>query len=356
MIYAVGIAMMFLLDGLKNERSVRQQFQWIFFHAGSFLAGFLSYLILFSKGTSYLGSQIVWGDVGFRAGVIQCIKEILRTLQDDPPYYSGSYGMIALVFLGVTIYRLALSGKLRRSSNILIVLAEIFLIVSPYFFILFYGGQIRYRMQLVMPLSQGCMMYLIVSMLPSFWSQKKVIWKGIIAAAWLAVLLMLGRDISFYMNYCNRLYYTEQWRFEYDVQIAEKLYYDIQEIKAGYELDDSFDNYLFLGIPEIPYNGTALKGEAIGSSNFSHEVASVNRNRIKFLMNVLGYSLPSYFSEGETAVIDAYFEESFGQKVDEMPSYPSVGYMQYLTNDELGISYVVIKLGEPWRPGILLEE
>ena len=32
-----------------------------------------------------------------------------------------------------------------------------------------------------------------------------------------------------------------------------------------------------------------------------------------------------------------------------MPSYPVPGYIQYLSNDELGLEYVIIKLGESWR-------
>lgn len=32
-----------------------------------------------------------------------------------------------------------------------------------------------------------------------------------------------------------------------------------------------------------------------------------------------------------------------------MPVYPDSGYVQYLKNDEIGLDYIVVKLGYGWR-------
>ena len=44
-----------------------------------------------------------------------------------------------------------------------------------------------------------------------------------------------------------------------------------------------------------------------------------------------------------------YFDDVFGETVDAMPSYPQTDYMQYLSDSETGLNYLVIKLGGDWR-------
>lgn len=94
-------------------------------------------------------------------------------------------------------------------------------------------------------------------------------------------------------------------------------------------------------------------GHTMGFSFFQFEtqlgVAPVDRTRPVSFMRNMGYPMHSSFSEGEKAAYQAYFQEYFGEAVAAMPSYPVPGYIQYLSNDELGLEYVIIKLGESWR-------
>lgn len=351
-IYLAALAVVFVLYSLKEERTVRQQFQWLGLHVACFLAGLLSYMIVsglfYSSEGNYLTEQITWGQGSVREDLMRCVRAVLNTFLNRPPYFSGSYGIYALLFLSVILYRLATGGRLKKFNSVLTLLAAVFLIFSPHVFIILYGGDIMDRMQLVMPLSQGSMLYLVIVLLPEI--KIKNIFKKVAASiAGVGLVMVLGRDILFQLNYCNRLYYTDEWIFQYESQILQKIYIDAQECKALNKLEDSFDNYLILGIPELPYNATTLKGDCLGVSFFEWDYTTINRGRTMRLMRNLGYPLTIYFSEGEMAAFDAYFENYFGELVDGMPCYPEQGYMQYLRNDEIGLDYMVIKMEANWR-------
>ena len=353
MVYLAAAAVIFLFHSLKEERTVRWQLRWIGFHAVCFSVGFLSYLIVaklfFLSGSSYLTDQIAWGQGSIWEDLRRCASIIKYTFLNRAPYYSGSYGIYALLLLGVILWRLAAARRLKKGSSVLILLATVFLIFSPHVFIIVYGGDIWDRMQLVMPLSQGSMLYLVVLLFPKIdiMSMLRRVAACIVGTG---LVLVLCRDILFQLNYCNRFYYTDEWVFQYEVQILQKVYVDSQEAKVLNGLEDSFDNYLILGCPEIPYNDTAVEGYCIGRSFFEWDnVSMIIRERILLLMQNQGYPLNVKFTEDEQADFYAYFEAYFGESVDEMPCYPEPGYVQYLRNDELGLEYVIIKLGDDWR-------
>lgn len=353
MVYLAAAAVIFLLHSLKEERTVKWQFRWIGFHAVCFTVGFLSYMIIarlfFLSGSNYLTDQIAWGQGSLWEDLRRCASIIKHTFLNRAPYYSGSYGIYALLLLGVILWRLAVTRRLKKGSSILIILAAVFLIFSPHVFIIIYGGDIWDRMQLVMPLSQGSLLYLAVVLFPDirFKDMFKRVAAGIAA---IGLVLILCRDILFQVSYCNRLYYTDEWVFEYEMQVLQKVYLDSQETRVLSGLEDSFDNYLILGCPEIPYNETAVVGHCLGRSFFEWDnVSMIIRERILLLMQNQGYPLNVQFTEEEQADFFAYFEDYFGKWVDEMPCYPEPGYVQYLRSDELGLEYMIIKMGEDWR-------
>lgn len=357
MVYITGAATAFLIFSLKEERTPRQQFQWIGFHAGVFIAGFTVYFVIaqrfFMGGSWYLTGQIAWPRVGAIEGLRQCFRAIWDSLGNDKPYYTGFYGIFSILLIILTIYRRVQSGKIKKNNNILFFLAEAFLIISPYIFIFFYGGEIAARMQLVMPLSQGCILYLIVLLTHITAVDKTKIQRLFAQGIILLLTISLYKDTISHLNYCNHLYYTYDWTFRYDTEIADKLYLDIKEVKAACELDDSFDEVLFLGYPDIPYSTTCFKGQGPGTSFFQYDVPVPvpfrYRYRILYLMRNMGYPVECNFSDNQIAAYEAYFEEYFGERVDEMPCYPDEGYVQYLKDDEIGLEYLVIKLGDAWR-------
>lgn len=151
------------------------------------------------------------------------------------------------------------------------------------------------------------------------------------------------------MNYCTRLYYTDEWQYRYTENMAREIRTEIEEVRKQNGLDSSYSYILFLGSPDIPYNETCLKGQMIGYSLFYLNPNAKNRGLIFRFYEHTGHPLYSYFSEGAEAAFFAYFREYFGEAVDGMPAYPNPDCVQYLQNDETGLSYIVIKLGDGWR-------
>lgn len=114
-------------------------------------------------------------------------------------------------------------------------------------------------------------------------------------------------------TYCARFYYTNDWIFDYDTRMAQKIYEDLRTVRAENGLEDGYDNILFLGYPDVPYNAVCMKGDIIGSSLFQYgyEQKGPVRVRIEKFMKNIGYPLPTYYAEGEIAAFHYYFDDVF---------------------------------------------
>ena len=275
-VYITGTVAVFLITTIKKELTLKQQIQWIGFHAGIFIIGLTVYLtiaqLFFMSGSGYLKGQILWTKIGLVEGLHQCFKAIRYSLKNNPPFYTGFYDIFSILLIVLTVCRMIQNRKIKRRSNVIILLAEFFLILSPYVFVFFYGGGIMPRMQLVMPLSQGCILYLIVLIFPDRAIFKTKVQKIFVQGIILFFAATLYKDTISHLNYCNRLYYTYDWVFQYDTEISKKLYWDIKEAKDTCGLEDSFDEILFVGYPDIPYNMTCHTGLDVGVSFFQRDI------------------------------------------------------------------------------------
>lgn len=360
LVYIMAAAVSFLICSLKEKLTLKESFQWIAFHGLLFIAGFLVYLaissLFFLKEGNYLLSQISWTKDGFVQGLRNCYSAIRQTLTDNPPFYTGFYGVFCLVFLALFLYRLLRDKERSVGSRIIMMMSALFLCASPYVFILLYGGAIVDRMQLAMPLSQGSMLYLTVLLLSE---KERYGTKALRVGARLIsliLILILYRDTVSNLSFCSRLYYTDEFVFEYASRVAGDVYRDVKTVLASDEIeefrDTSRDNVVLLGYPEIPYNAACVQGSTIGLSIYEFEAIvnnSLTRERSRYFMQNVGYPLSSRFEEGEVQAFRYYFEEYFGEVIDQMPSYPVSGYVKCVSDEETGMEYIVVKLGQNWR-------
>lgn len=353
MIYIMAVAAVFLFVNLQEKMTVKQQLGWIFYHIVVFLVGFSAYMtvskLFFLESSMYLQNQIKWNGMSLAEGLQNCMDAIGNTLQDNPPYYTGMYGVFAVLLVLVTLYWLGTESGFGKANGFFFVLVELFVIASSYAFILLYGGEILDRMQLVMPLSQGCMLYLTIILLYRIKPQaglKRLLYY----ATYLVLTVAIYNNTITQLNFTNRFYYSENWRFEYDKNIARDVYEDVNCILVTEDLADrDFDNILFLGCPYYPYNRMGITGDAMGRSFFDFNINSVERPRITYFMREIGYPIEVHFTGGELAAFYCYFEDCFAEQVEGMPVYPEAGYVQYLSNSEMGLEYIVVKLGDNWK-------
>ncbi len=351
------------------EDSFKAQLSFIGFHILVFLIGLAAHWIiakLFYMGAGdYLGDQIAWTSMGKRQVLSQCLAEIKNSLKSTAPYYTGVYGLFCVLFLAVMAIYVHWQKERTALTKAVNLLSSLFLAGSPYLLILVYGGRVWDRMQLVLPLAQGCMLYLSILLLSLLWPDKILVFprrqnegtavfvKSCIFPCLLSLFLLCSvlKDAAVNFTYCARFYYTNDWIFDYDTRMAQKIYEDLRTVRAENGLEDGYDNILFLGYPDVPYNAVCMKGDIIGSSLFQYgyEQKGPVRVRIEKFMKNIGYPLPTYYAEGEIAAFHYYFDDVFGETVDAMPSYPQTGYLQYLSDSETGLNYLVIKLGGDWR-------
>lgn len=360
MVYITTVAAAFLLSFLKEDYSIKKGLQWIGFHAGTFCIGFILYWItsslFYMEGFEYLTDQLSWGNLNTVDVILNCLRGIKRSLTDTPPYYTGMYGIFCLLLAGISLHILI---REKGRKYLLFLAVEAFLMFTPYVFSFLYGSEVLPRMQLTMPLSQGCILYLTVllwsNMKASDTGPDKKVLRILRRAVALVLVVCLYRDTLSHLNYCTRFYYTDEWVYQYSRHMAEKIYSEIEYVKEANGLDFSYCRIVFLGNPDIPYNNICLAPGEMGRSAFCWEVNWLERIRLGYFFKNLGYPLHIYYSEGAWAALKAYFPDYFGSMVDMMPSYPDAGYLQYLKNDEIGLDYIVVKLGNNWR-GIWAEE
>lgn len=371
MLYVTGVVMVFLCSVLKENRSLKRQIQWIASHAGIFLIGLAAYWLtakcFYGTEMDYLSGQIGWSRLGIKNGIRSCISAVWSAMKNNPPYYTGFYGIFALGLFVTAVYKGTKNGWFRKAWGraVLFYLAVLFLAGTPFVFCVLYGGDIWARMQLVFPLAQGCMLYLMALLLcdnggreTSAEMQRRGIppeirnnlTRGIAVLLAAAVL----KNMLINMSYCNRMYYTDEWRYQYDRQLAHDICRELEDYVEENGYDKSlYTNLVFVGIPEIPYNEVCLKGQVIGSSFFEWDMRfkGIHKTRIINFMRIAGYPIepvPS-FGDGAEAAYFTYFEEYFGERVDAMPSFPEAGSIQYLEAEDIGLHYLVIKLGGEWR-------
>lgn len=361
LIYVMGAVMVFLLSSLREERTLKQSLQWIAFHGISFGAGLGFYLVisrLFFMGQgSYLAGQIAWKEAGFWGGLRNCYSVIKQSLRETAPFYTGWYVFFVFCFLVMLIFWLLGEKERGKGSRILILLSALFLAASPYGFVFLYGGEVIDRMRLAMPFGQGCILYLTILL----FARRKAGKKGFFRAAGVWVFgVVLGavvyKDSMTNLSYCTRLYYTDEYVFQYASRVAADLYEDIRTVQCSQEIqafrETSRDNIVMLGYPAIPLNSICISGHTIGRSIFEVEALAGNtltRDRSRYFMRNLGYPVDVSFTEGETAAFHSYFDECFGQEVDAMPCYPDPGYIKCVQDEETGMEFVVVKLGQDWR-------
>lgn len=297
---------------------------------------------------AYLTNQLRWGNKLYSSRYIlmHLREDIIRTLKYNPPYYTGMYGVFCLL---LTIISLHMAIRKKERKYLLFLAAEVFFMFTPYVFFFIYGQEVLPRIQLTMPLSQGGILYLTVLLWNNMNASdtgtgKKVL--RIFQKYWgLILAVCLYWDTLSHLNSCTRLYYTDEWQYQYSRYMAEEILSEIDAVKKQNGLDSSYNKIVILGSPDIPYNNICMKGSVVGVSFFCWDVPFFYRDRISYFLENNGYRLDIAVSDNAWADWSAYFPDYFATAADTMPSYPDIGYVQYLKNDEIGLDYIVIKLG-----------
>lgn len=355
-IYIAYVCCVINLESIHGEEA-KESFRCLFLQAIFVIVGFVIYGIIthcfYSEYSNYLTGQIVWESLGVKQGFINIIH-VIGDVFKGAVFYSFLYIPLCVVTFVLCIVN-CLKTKRHIAQCIICILCQMVIYISPFFFVLLYGCDVTPRMKYIFPIVEALVLVLCYSEFDTFMCNISVPKNKVYLEKMIALLfcLLLFADMMKGLNNTTRLYYTNEWRFEHENLIAKDLQRDINQFFRDNELpEDERNRVIILGEVNFEYNELCLPGMAtIGSSSLNWDSYIFTRGRIYKFLKVLGYSIGNtpYYSEGAFRAFEVYFDDYFGDQVDAMPAYPYNGYIQEVRNDDLGLYYYVVKLGDDWR-------
>lgn len=290
-----------------------------------FLIALIGYLVLISFGftetAGYLDGQIFWKNGNFEQG----IKNVIDYLQEgfwgaQNSFYSIYYGIFAFSLVLILIWRFR---KCKQRSNIILILAAVFLQTTPFLLSIYLGQGVIPRAQLVYPFVLGIDIIICIQMTCSCKVLK---------------VFVLGMSFVCFWNSClvtSRLIYTQEISEQEDMRILSQL-----DNKIGiYEKPIAF-----VGSRGNELNNSCLKADFVGVSIFEHDKGAephyfYTTHRVCELAKTQGYSFVG-------ASADQIYEAR--KLALNMPIWPAEDSIK-----DMG-DYVIVKLGEDeWAEEVL---
>ena len=296
-----SIYVLIYISNIKNKLNLKENFFKISIlkYISTFIVSYFIYfvidkLIKYTIGnSSYVDNMMMWG----KEPLFKIIKEVLHyvkvSLLGDKLFYSRVFAIV--VFL-LVIY--ALFNKCK--DRLLFLLANLILVASPFFLSLYLG-------RCLIPRMQFCYQYVLAfSLWILFYISNKKFLK--------AVVVVFSLLFAFNQSYTiARLFSTEQFKYEQDVRLANKISYKIEELGLG----EIPDYPIILCGHHSNYVPNRVNGEIIGISWF--EYLGTAQPALD-LMRTLGYNYV-YPTEEQA--------EKGKELAKNMPSWPSQGSVDF---------------------------
>lgn len=290
-LYLLGCIMLGLLRAIKGKQfTIGEEIKYELRLAAVFICGFLINQVttlLFFHQSDYVSNQILWKEEGLRMGLMKIAAHMLYVVTGyvvtgTDIFYSGMFFLIALgVLLCMLWYFRQILGK-KRKIWMLLLLAGVY--TSPFYLTVLMGGRSAIRAQLVLPFTMGMMLYLMGVLLvygkalerervQSIQEKDKAFFKGKTLkggkmGTLLLAYLIIVSAITFReeMVKTNKLYYTDDVRYQEDCRLAHSLKDDIAEFT---DMANYSGVVLFVGKKDAVLNAACLEGESIGISFFA---------------------------------------------------------------------------------------
>lgn len=357
LMYIVTVAMLFLLSSPEEKRSLKEDLEWLCYHIAVFFVGFTAYMVIakkyFMSEADYLEGQIFWKTTDAQTCIQNILACVKRNLGNNPPFYTGLYLVMCVILVGVSIDYFMNTGKKKHGNRIFMVLAELFVMASPFLLFVYAGGDAADRIQFIMPFAQACILYLTEYMLSGHERKdgKRTVGSVARTLVLMILLIVVFRDGVIQASYCNRLYYTDEWVFQHDRAMAQDLYGKIKTAISEVEEEErAAVRGVFVGNAQVSYNGSCFKTSIMGESRFAYSPGDLAKDRAVRLMKALGYPVDDifyYYSEGAAAYTKEMLRTEMKSDIDAMPSYPADGCVKVLTLRD-GQKYMVVKLSDYW--------
>lgn len=316
---AASVFYLYVYFGNGQNESEKNQWKFASYYIGAFLAAFIINRIIvaifFSHGSSYLDAQIVWGTEGFAAGIANIWQHVKEVAFGSQIYYAKTYSVYCLIMAGLTIYLTR-----HKKKSVLGILSLLAILLAPFYMTVLCGKAPVIRSQLVYPFVLSFMIYTCFLQ-----PEKKKIW--------IAILYLLGFFTVFLqVKYTSMLNYSDTVRYEQDVQTAQRLIAEIDNLQN----EEHSYPVVFYGAYPAQLNNSCIKGDVIGYSFFEWDTAEepvgfYSTRRILAFMHALGSNYAQADEETTKALVSC---------TEDMPGWPDKGSVT------LQKDVIVIKLGQ----------
>ena len=310
----------------------------IVFLLAHFVVGYGIYSFIANKffsGSSYLTSQIAWGQRPI-LGVIRTILAVIKStyLNDILKFRYLLFPVFALILVDLV---LVWTRKFAISSKIVYMFLEAAFVWTPFALTVYMGGDMPYRTKFALALYVAiAVMYLFWSICRSIRAYEPSVWRDriqtgvqVVLAAAVAIWLMQQLSVN------QRLWYTDDVCNEQNRIVAENIYDHISALGLGEEPEAQV---VILGRKQVRLNRACVSPEIemFGASNFRWDYMSPTGCTNRSLMYLHAYTGVDYrYPDAENI---AYAIEAG----ETMPVYPADGYVQYDAEHNL----ILVKLSD----------
>lgn len=272
-LFIFGAVALILLQGLsdllkKEECSAKELLIRMVPYVIVFLIAFIVNTVItasFFQTSDYLGNQIQWGTNGIGENLRLIAGHVVKTLTGyDSIYYNGSFGCLCL--LAAVLLSLLLITRKKSWAYIVIMLFYLAALCStPYLMTIVVGGSPAVRSQLVLPAVTGFLAYLVIELWLELW-EMKAIKRSIPAVLLCVVFIGCVKGVWEQTQTTMQLYYTDNMRYEQDVDIARELM-----VIIGDKYEDEEIAIVVVGNKPFDGNNACVQGETIGTSFFDYD-------------------------------------------------------------------------------------
>lgn len=306
----------------------------------------IAYRWFMSTG-AYLTGQMGWG----RLPVIQCVKNILRTIE-RVVFCRGSENF-SFYTLGALFSLLAMIWLLRRQWSgqkikcVLFVLAWIAMFLTPFLMTVYMGEFIVVRAQFALPVTAAFLGMYGVGVLGRVGPGTKGIWKTKTAAVMIrlfprAARLLVLVTMVVQVLYCLQLSYTDDVRYEQDIAYAKEV---AGQLRMHCGEDYAEKPIIFVGRRIPALRRGCVRTEMYGWSFFEWDYSPDNPTGATH--RILGFLRAVHnkdtYADGFPEDTDSEHRKQAVQLAEQMTDFPSDGCIRE-TKD-----FIVVRLSGPGR-------
>ena len=235
----------------------------------TFLVSYLIYRFIIKHVFLYLDFEIGWNSKSLKEIILIILDHMKNVITGSGPHYNLGFTFGAVLCLIIIIFKIV-KDENTISNKIWYALSFVALLMSPFLLCIVQGGTPLLRSQLALPYAEA---FLVMFSFCYLYKNKYLKYVALIL-----VFCIVGAQ----MSSLETLYYTDVFKSEYEIDLSNKLVYDLKSKGINDE-----NTIVIIGHLDPPFNELCHPGEIAGVSSYN-----ANHEKYPYYMystaNILG--------------------------------------------------------------------